>query len=78
MVNLLGFEHSQADYLNQRRQLAEIPHAFVHWYGKESRPGRKLGHATVLLNTQARSLALETAQTIEAIWYENYSSSRND
>lgn len=72
MVNLLGFEHSQADYLAQRQRLAEIPNTFVHWYGKvESRPGRKLGHVTVLLDSQVRDLALETAAMLEAIWYEN-------
>ncbi len=73
MVNLLGLEHSQVDYLAKRQQLVEIPHTFIHWYGKELRPGRKLGHVTVLLDSQARKLALEMAQTIEAIWYEDQS-----
>lgn len=75
MVNLLGYEHSQSEYLEKRQQLSQIPQAQVHWYGKtESRPGRKLGHVTVLVDVkdapQQRSQATETAQTIEAIWYQ--------
>jgi 5-(carboxyamino)imidazole ribonucleotide synthase len=50
MVNLLGFESSDADYQSQRDALAALPEATVHWYGKQgSSPGRKLGHVTLLL-----------------------------
>jgi 5-(carboxyamino)imidazole ribonucleotide synthase len=70
MVNLLGYESSQSDYLDKRQQLASLPGAFVHWYGKtQSRPGRKLGHVTVRLDTQQASEANSKAQEIEAIWY---------
>lgn len=74
MVNLLGFEQAQNDYLAKRQQLAQIPLSHVHWYGKsESRPGRKLGHVTVLLNTQdpveQRVEALAIARTVESFWY---------
>ena len=70
MVNLLGYENSQSDYQNQRQQLAAIPQAHVHWYGKtESRPGRKLGHVTVLLNNHDQTTAQAIAQTVESIWY---------
>jgi 5-(carboxyamino)imidazole ribonucleotide synthase len=70
MVNLLGYESSQSDYLEKRQQLANLPGAFVHWYGKtQSRPGRKLGHVTVRLDTQPASDANSKAQEIEAIWY---------
>lgn len=55
MVNLLGYESSHSDYQKQRQQLAAIPKATVHWYGKtEARPGRKLGHITVLLEQDKR------------------------
>ncbi|MEA5469028.1 5-(carboxyamino)imidazole ribonucleotide synthase [Spirulina sp. 06S082] len=71
MVNLLGFENSQSDYQNKREQLAHIPHAFVHWYGKtESRIGRKLGHVTVLLKEKNKEEGKAIAQKIESIWYE--------
>ena len=70
MVNLLGYEYSQNEYLEKRQKLATLPGACVHWYGKsESRPGRKLGHVTVLLNSQASSEALLKAQEIESLWY---------
>jgi 5-(carboxyamino)imidazole ribonucleotide synthase len=70
MVNLLGYENSHSDYQNQRQQIAEIPQAHLHWYGKtESRPGRKLGHITVLLDNQNRESASVIAHTIESIWY---------
>ncbi|MEH2056108.1 MAG: 5-(carboxyamino)imidazole ribonucleotide synthase [Nostoc sp.] len=70
MVNLLGYENSHSDYQSQRQQIAEIPHAHVHWYGKtESRLGRKLGHVTVLLDNQNLGLGSAIANTIEFIWY---------
>ncbi|HLO88364.1 MAG TPA: 5-(carboxyamino)imidazole ribonucleotide synthase [Nostocaceae cyanobacterium] len=70
MVNLLGYENSQSDYQNQRQQLAAIPQAQLHWYGKtESRPGRKLGHITVLLEQQSRQAAKDIVHKIESIWY---------
>jgi 5-(carboxyamino)imidazole ribonucleotide synthase len=70
MVNLLGFEESDADYLEKRDRILQIPHSFVHWYGKTSRPGRKLGHATVLLNAEQLSEAKSVINKIESIWYE--------
>ena len=74
MVNLLGYESAESDYLEKRKQLAQISGAFVHWYGKKvSRPGRKLGHVTVVLDgdlgeNEGKS-ASAIAQTIESIWY---------
>ena len=68
MVNLLGFEISHSDYWQQRQQLAKLPQTFVHWYGKtESRPGRKLGHVTALVETEAEQKTI--AHTIETLWY---------
>ncbi len=70
MVNLLGFEHSQSDYAERRQQLAQIPGAAVHWYGKaDSRPGRKLGHATILLDQPDWDRARQLAAQAEQIWY---------
>jgi len=70
MVNLLGYETSQSDYLHQRKQLAEIEQSFVHWYGKkESRLGRKLGHVTVLLTEKTVKNISEIIERIEEIWY---------
>ncbi|MEG3846333.1 5-(carboxyamino)imidazole ribonucleotide synthase [Microcoleus sp. herbarium19] len=76
MVNLLGYESAESDYLEKRQQLAQIDGAFVHWYGKKvSRPGRKLGHVTVLLSEEAVDRggvqARAIAQTVESIWNPN-------
>ncbi|WP_019507489.1 5-(carboxyamino)imidazole ribonucleotide synthase [Pleurocapsa sp. PCC 7319] len=70
MVNLLGFEESASDYLEKRDRILEIPHSFVHWYGKSSRPGRKLGHATVLLDAEQMAQAPSIIKKIESIWYK--------
>jgi 5-(carboxyamino)imidazole ribonucleotide synthase len=70
MVNLLGYEYSQDDYLDKRQKLANLPRTFVHWYGKtESRPGRKLGHVTVLCDSQEASDVQAKAEEIESLWY---------
>ena len=71
MINLLGYETAESDYLEKRQKLAQVPNAHLYWYGKsQSRSGRKLGHVTVLLPPNAdRAQALQTAQSIEAIWY---------
>jgi len=68
MVNLLGYEDAENDYLVKRQQIAALPQAYVYWYDKKtSRPGRKLGHVTVLLDRIGDAEAI--AQTIESIWY---------
>jgi 5-(carboxyamino)imidazole ribonucleotide synthase len=69
MVNLLGYETSDSDYLEQRQAISQIPNAHLYWYGKTARPGRKLAHVTVLLDSAQRSTAEKIAQTIEQIWY---------
>ena len=70
MVNLLGYEHSQDDYREKRAKIAEITDSHVHWYGKtESRPGRKLGHVTVVLGEEGFKDSLKVAQEIESLWY---------
>ena len=78
MVNLLGFDdrspdHPDADYPQQRAALQALPQLHIHWYGKQgSSVGRKLGHATVLLEQQdphARRLeAMQRLEEIRRIW----------
>ena len=70
MVNLLGFEESDSDYLARRDRILAIPNSFVHWYGKTSHPGRKLGHATVVLNQKELTQAKSIIEQIESIWYK--------
>jgi 5-(carboxyamino)imidazole ribonucleotide synthase len=52
MVNIIGSEgHSgQVKYMGLNEVL-QIDNAFLHLYGKaETRPGRKMGHVTILSN----------------------------
>ena len=52
MVNLLSCEVplSAEEEAERCQRLAQLPNAHLHWYGKSGhRPGRKLGHITVLL-----------------------------
>lgn len=69
MVNLLGYEESDSEYWSKRDRILEIPYSFVHWYGKTSRPGRKLGHVTVILNATELTQAQSIIKEIESIWY---------
>ncbi|XTZ10449.1 MAG: 5-(carboxyamino)imidazole ribonucleotide synthase, partial [cyanobacterium endosymbiont of Rhopalodia yunnanensis] len=78
MVNLLGYEYSRQDYLEKRQKLSEISGSSVYWYGKTNvRPGRKIGHVTVLLEKTEMTLSpknrqqrlSEIAQQVESIWY---------
>ena len=71
MVNLLGFEESESDYQEKRDRILQIPNSFVHWYGKTSRPGRKLGHVTVVLDEKQLPEAKSAIEQVESIWYEN-------
>ncbi len=71
MVNLLGYEHTESEYLAQRQQIAALPNTYVHWYGKERVSiGRKLGHVTILLDRTDRSQAEAMARQVESIWYQ--------
>ncbi|MBW4669449.1 MAG: 5-(carboxyamino)imidazole ribonucleotide synthase [Cyanomargarita calcarea GSE-NOS-MK-12-04C] len=71
MVNLLGYD-GEREYQSKLENISKIPKAHFHWYGKtESRPGRKLGHVTVLLDNNNREQALAIAKSVELIWYHN-------
>jgi 5-(carboxyamino)imidazole ribonucleotide synthase len=52
LVNLIGSVHRTEDVLS-------IPGARLHLYGKEPRPGRKLGHVTLVEPTAERERTLE-------------------
>jgi 5-(carboxyamino)imidazole ribonucleotide synthase len=72
MVNLLGYEQSENQYLQKRQQIQQLDQTHLYWYGKnQSRPGRKMAHATALLDMIDRDKAMAIAHQIEAIWYPN-------
>ena len=50
MANVLGARQAPATTLDERAHhlFARLPEAKLHLYGKSERPGRKLGHVTVL------------------------------
>ena len=58
MVNLIGTHPPAADLL-------AVPGARLHLYGKEPRPGRKLGHVTVCADTQDQ--VIDRQRQIQAI-----------
>ena len=61
MVNLLGVS-DQVDFVDNYPELMEqFPSAKVHSYGKSPRIGRKLGHITVVGQSQDAALATATA-----------------
>jgi 5-(carboxyamino)imidazole ribonucleotide synthase len=72
MVNLLGYPGLD-DYIAKNHQLSQILHSHVYWYNKTPRPGRKLGHVTVLIPTGTSKETQEEmkaiAHQIETIWY---------
>ncbi len=55
MINLIGSEGHTGDALyNGLDEVLKIDNAFVHIYGKrQTKPGRKMGHVTVLSNEKA-------------------------
>ncbi len=55
-VNLLG-PASAVDLVGRVPVALEDPAVHLHLYGKESEPGRKIGHVTVLADTSAEALA---------------------
>lgn len=73
MVNLLGVHSETNDYIEKRQQLAEIPNSHLYWYGKkQSRPGRKMGHITIVLPDpdpmNISEWAKITTQKVQSIW----------
>ncbi|MCT7969694.1 5-(carboxyamino)imidazole ribonucleotide synthase [Laspinema sp. D1] len=74
MVNLLGYEESEEDYSAKQQQLRAVPGAHLYWYGKtQSRPGRKMGHVTAIVQgvsgNALQQHCQDLAHQIESIWY---------
>ncbi len=74
MVNLLGLSNTDTlPIQNRLEKLRQHESLNLHWYGKTSEiPGRKLGHVTVLLNSQdsqARKVeAFKALELVRSIW----------
>lgn len=50
MLNILGGAETKSHEVLVERALT-IPSAALHMYGKDSRPGRKIGHITIVSDT---------------------------
>ncbi|MGD9660080.1 MAG: 5-(carboxyamino)imidazole ribonucleotide synthase [Porticoccaceae bacterium] len=62
MVNLLGCERND--------RWLEIPHAELWWYGKEVRPGRKVGHINLCIGAAADGEhSLDALEPLLPHWY---------
>ena len=73
MVNLLGLSADQAEPLGNRlSKLDAIEGLYLHWYGKDEIPGRKVGHVTTLLTgktaDQRSYRGQQMLQSIREIW----------
>lgn len=68
MVNLLGL--TDDNYQPKLERIAKIKNARVQWYQKaESRPGRKMGHVTILFDHTINNPRAIVEQ-VESIWYQ--------
>lgn len=71
MVNLIGAEgHSGPAVYEELDEVLKIDNAFVHIYNKlETKPGRKMGHVTVISNEKADLVhkANKVKQTVKVI-----------
>ena len=58
MVNIIGVDGYRGDVRYEGlEEVLKIENAFVHLYGKnETRPGRKMGHVTILSNEKQELL----------------------
>ena len=65
MANLLGSELEEPSDAYPTL-MTELPHAKVHLYGKEVRPGRKLGHVTIV-GDDVDTLRVQAARAIEIL-----------
>ncbi|WP_394615556.1 5-(carboxyamino)imidazole ribonucleotide synthase [Lentzea sp. JNUCC 0626] len=77
MANVLGAAETPAMGPDERvhHLFARFPDAHVHLYGKEERPGRKVGHVTFLGNdmTEVRSRARLAADWLSTgVWSDGY------
>lgn len=71
MVNLVGEPgYTGKPQLTNTDEVLNQPGVFLHWYGKtETRPGRKMGHATVVRPTveEAKAVADEVLEKLKVV-----------
>lgn len=72
LVNLIGQDNEVLDAASvDFKEILKIENAFVHLYGKkENRPGRKMGHVTIL--SQDRIELVHLANKVRNLWEHKY------
>lgn len=72
LVNLIGQNHDPLDCASESfENILKIENAFVHLYGKkENRPGRKMGHVTIL--SPDRIELVHLANKVRHLWENKY------
>ena len=72
LVNLIGQEHAPLDIRSAAlTEILKIDNAFLHLYGKkENRPGRKMGHVTIL--SPDRIELVHLANKVRHLWEGKY------
>jgi 5-(carboxyamino)imidazole ribonucleotide synthase len=64
LINVIGSQQGEPTY-EGLNQILSLPNVFVHLYGKKQvKPGRKMGHITLLGNQKEQ--LLERVETIKA------------
>ncbi len=71
MVNLVGeSDHFGEAQLKGEDEILSLPGVYLHWYGKkETRPGRKMGHVTIVRTSiaEARAIADKVLETLKVV-----------
>ncbi len=61
MRNIIGTEPNIPELL-------ALPGVHLHWYGKEVRPGRKVGHVTIIADSPAALASIEESPVFDTIF----------
>lgn len=68
MVNVIGSEKAGKAKITGLDNLSALPDVYLHWYGKLlSKPGRKMGHVTILNPHNASEMVDTVLNTIQVI-----------
>ena len=68
MVNVIGSGKAGKAKITGLEKLSALPDVHLHWYGKSrSKPGRKMGHVTILNPHNARQMVETIKKTIQVV-----------
>ena len=68
MINIIGSGKEGNAQIKGLHEIAQLPNTYLHWYGKSlSKPGRKMGHITVLDPDTPASMVDTILKTLQVI-----------